>query len=174
MQIATERMILTTWESDDWIALRPVATDIEVMRYITGGIPWTDEQVQSFVERQIETFSSLGFCRWKLLNKADGSFMGFCGAGLWRTESIPEIGWWLARDRWGLGFATEAARAALNDVFERVKLDRVVSIAMPENKASRHVMDKIGLRFDSEFDNSNQHFVKYGMTREQFGDRHVR
>jgi len=53
MILETQRLILDTWQSADWTAFRPIATDVEVMRYITGGVPWSDEQIRSFVDRQI-------------------------------------------------------------------------------------------------------------------------
>src|SRR5207247_10519102 len=51
MIFKTDRLVLSTWQSSDWIALRPIASDAEVMRYITGGVPWTDERIQLFVNR---------------------------------------------------------------------------------------------------------------------------
>jgi len=51
MILETERLVLTTWQPSDWIAFRFIATDVEVMRYITGGVPWIDERIQSFVSR---------------------------------------------------------------------------------------------------------------------------
>ena len=57
MVLETERLVLDSWQTCDWTALRPIATDAEVMRYITGGIPWTDEQIQSFVDRQVKLYS---------------------------------------------------------------------------------------------------------------------
>jgi hypothetical protein len=54
--LETERLILDTWQSGDWAAFRPIATDVEVMRTITGGVPWSDERIQSFVDRQVELY----------------------------------------------------------------------------------------------------------------------
>ena len=136
MFFETDRLILITWEPSDWVALRPIAADVEVMRYITGGVPWTDERIQAFVNRQVELFSERGFCRWKLLLKPAQEMIGFCGVGFWRDSLDPEIGWWLARSYWGRGLATEAARFALRDVLERVGLDRIISTARPANIAS--------------------------------------
>ena len=159
----TERLILEPWRSSDWEAFRPIATDVEVMRYITGGIPWTDEQIQNFVYRQISLYSERGFCRWKLLEASSGELIGFCGVGVWREFLDPEIGWWLARSYWGRGLATEAARAALQDVFERVGLERLISIARPENSPSIGIMKKLGLRFDAEFESEGIRLVRYGI-----------
>src|SRR5437773_1853800 len=95
MIFKTDRLVLSTWQSSDWIALRPIATDAEVMRYITGGVPWTDERIQLFVNRQMELFLARGFCRWKLLVKPTEEMIGFCGVGFWGDELEAEIGWWL-------------------------------------------------------------------------------
>jgi len=168
MVLETERLILDAWQSGDWTALRPIATDVEVMRYITGGVPWSDDQIRSFVDRQIELYRTQGFCRWKLLEKPDRNQIGFCGVGLWRDMVEPEIGWWLARPYWGRGLATEAAVVALRDAFERVRLERIVSIAMVGNTASTRIMEKLGLEFDSEFENEGFRLVKYAIDRARY------
>lgn len=165
MVLETERLILDVWQSSDAAALRPIATDVEVMRYINGGIPWSDEQIQSFVDRQVRLYAERGFCRWKLLDKSAGNLIGFCGVGFWREELDAEIGWWLARQCWGRGLATEAARLALNDAFERVRLDRIVSIARPANTASTRIMQKLGLSLESEFENDGVRLVRYAIHR---------
>jgi ribosomal-protein-alanine N-acetyltransferase len=171
MILETERLILDAWQTSDWRAFRPIATDSDVMRYITGGVPWTDDQIQGFVERQMKLYSERGFCRWKVLAKATGEMIGFCGVGFWRDAPDPEIGWWLARRYWGRGLATEAAVAALQDAFERVRLERVISVAMPENAASIRIMKKLGLEFDCEFENEGVRLVRYAMSRLQFFSR---
>lgn len=171
MILETERLILDTWQSADWIAFRPIATDVEVMRYITGGVAWSHEQVQSFVERQVETYRTRGFCRWKLLEKPARSLIGFCGVGFWRDARDPEIGWWLARSCWGRGLATEAAMPALRDAFERARLERIISIAMPGNTASTRIMEKLGLAFDCEFESKGVRLVRYGIERADYEAR---
>ena len=165
MILETDRLVLTTWKTSDWAALRPIATDVEVMRYITGGVPWTDDRIQSFVNRQVELFSERGFCRWKLLLKPAQEMIGFCGVVFWRDALDPEIGWWLARQYWGRGLATEAARAALRDAFERAGLDRIISIARPANTASTRIMEKIGLQLECEFEKDGIPLVRYAISR---------
>lgn len=165
MALETDRMILDAWDPNDWTAFRPIATDVEVMRYITGGVPWTDEQIIGFVERQVKLYSERGFCRWKLIEKASAEVIGFCGVGYWRDVPDPEIGWWLARRCWGHGLATEAGRVALQDALERVGLDHVISVGMVENAASRRVMEKLGLTLESYFENDGAQLVRYGIAR---------
>jgi len=165
MILETDRLILSTWQTSDCIAFRPIATDVEVMRYITGGVPWTDERIQLFVNRQVELFSERGFCRWKLLTKPAGEMIGFCGVGAWGDGLELEIGWWLARQYWGRGLATEAARAALHDAFERAGLARVISIARPANVASIRIMEKLGLKLECEFEKDGVRLVRYAIHR---------
>lgn len=165
MTLETERLVLAPWQSADWTAFRPIATDVEVMRYITGGVPWTNEQIQGFVDRQVTLFAGRSYCRWKLVEKASGDLVGFCGPGFWKDSTEPEIGWWLARRYWGCGLATEAATAALRDAFERAGLERLISVAMRENRASIRIMEKLGLKFEREFESEGFQLVKYAIDR---------
>lgn len=161
MVLETRRLVLDAWRISDCAAFRPIATHPEVMRYVTGGIAWSEEQIRWFVARQIDLYRARGFCRWKLLEKPAGALIGFGGVGFWRDSPDPEIGWWLDRSHWGRGLATEAAAAALRDAFERVRLPRVISVAMPENRASIRIMEKIGLRFDAGFESQGVRLVRY-------------
>ena len=165
MIFETERLVLSTWQSSDWIALRPIATDEEVMRHITGGVPWSDERIQLFVNGQVQLFLERGFCRWKLLSKPAEEMIGFCGVGCWGEDLEPEIGWWLARPYWGRGLATEAARVALQDAFERAGLGRIISIARPANTASIRIMEKLGLAMECKFEKDGVPLVRYSIDR---------
>jgi RimJ/RimL family protein N-acetyltransferase len=169
--LETERLVMSQWQDSDWIEFRPIATDPEVMRYITGGVPWSDEMIRSFVDRQVKLYKERGFCRWKLTEKMSRQMAGFCGVGTFRDNPDFEIGWWLARGYWGRGLATEAAKAALHDIFERVMLERVISIARPSNVASTRIMEKIGLEFEREFQNEGVHLVQYKMDRATYTAR---
>ena len=161
--LRTGRLVLAPWEFSDWLAFRPIATDPEVMRYITGGIPWTEEQIQSWVLRQMKCYVDKGFCRWKIAEPSSGDLIGFCGPGMWRDEPNPEIGWWLARSYWGRGLAPEAGRAALDDAFHRAGHTRIISVAMPENTASIAIMKKLGLQFDTRFESDGLSLVRYSI-----------
>ncbi len=155
LEMETKRVLLRPWEAEDWIAFRPIATDPQVMRYITGGTPWTDERIQEFVQRQIRHFAERGFCLWKLRAKEDasGRIIGFCGLQPLAIDGQEEVemGWWLAKDCWGRGLATEAARLALGFGFERAGLTRIISICRPDNAASQRIMEKLGMTFERNY-----------------------
>jgi ribosomal-protein-alanine N-acetyltransferase len=162
--LETARMRLTSWQPDDWLQLRPIATDREVVHYISNGEPWPDERIRQWAGRQVTHFSKFGFCFWKLIYKETGEMIGFCG--LQPLDATPdiEIGWWLARAWWGKGLATEAAREALRDGFERARLERIVSIAMRENVASTHIMEKLGMNYERETTHRGVPVVLYTVT----------
>jgi len=61
-----------------------------------------------------------------------------------------EVGWRLARWSWGRGLATEAALASVRYGFEKLGIERIISITLPENVASRWVREKAGLDLQGE------------------------
>jgi len=148
--LETDRLWLCPWELSNIPAARPVFGDPEVMRYINGGIPRSDDQIRESILRQQNHFRSRGFCLWKLLLKSDGRLIGDCGLQPLELDGVSEveIGWRLAKDQWGHGFATEAARVALRHAVEYAHLERVIAIAMPENHASLRIMEKLGLTYE--------------------------
>jgi RimJ/RimL family protein N-acetyltransferase len=163
IRLETDRLILCDWAPEDWAQFHSIASDPEVMRYIGPGMPWPEEKSHAFVDRQIELLGDRQFCLWKLLPKFGGPLIGFCGLQPLSDTPEIEIGWWLARDRWGQGLATEAARAALRDGFERVGLARIVAIAQPANTASVHIMQKLGMRYEGTLDRRGITVVLYAI-----------
>jgi ribosomal-protein-alanine N-acetyltransferase len=167
IHLQTPRLWLSPWIPSDSVAFRPIAQNPQVMRYITGGRLWTDIEIREFLARQMRHFAQRGFCFWKLSRKPDGRLIGIFGmqaitiAG--RREV--EIGWWLAPPAWGRGLASEAARAVLRAAFHRAHLRRVIAIAMPENRASRRVMEKIGMRYERNTTRRGFDVVLYSTAR---------
>jgi len=157
----TERLLFAPWSEAYWLALNPIATDPEVMRYISGGQPWPDDRIQEFVRRQIDCFHLHGYCLWQLLEASSGGMIGFCGLQPLADTGHVEIGWWLARSHWGRGLATEAARAVLRDGFERAGLARIVAIAQPQNRASIRVMEKLGMQYEKPMKHKGFDVVLY-------------
>jgi RimJ/RimL family protein N-acetyltransferase len=145
MTIETPRLRLTYWKPNDWHKLCPITEDSEVVRYISQGQPWSRERVVRFVSRQIACFEAHGYCLWKLVLRDSGRTIGFCG--LQPSSYSPEIdcSWCLARPLWGCGLATESAREAVRDGFERCGLQRIVSTAEKANHASIRMMEKLGM-----------------------------
>jgi RimJ/RimL family protein N-acetyltransferase len=159
--LETGRLLLCRWESDDWLEFYSISSDPDVVRYIGDGIPWSEQRTREFVERQRILLAIRGFCRWKLVSRGTGEMAGFCGIGSLHGLADFEIGWWLAKRFWGQGLATEAARIALNDGFERACLPRIISLAQSANIGSIRVMEKIGMRREREMEFGGRSVVQY-------------
>jgi RimJ/RimL family protein N-acetyltransferase len=99
--------------------------------------------------RQAAQNGAVGFCQWCWRERASGRIIGQAGLNRARIEAEPvvEIGWSIVPDRWGEGLATEAARASLDWGFDVTGLERIVAWTLPENEASRGVMERAGLSY---------------------------
>jgi ribosomal-protein-alanine N-acetyltransferase len=126
------------------------------------------------VDRMTAAWLQHGFGLWAVERLDDGDVIGFVGltAPSWHVDGLTpcvEVGWRLAHDQWGHGFAPEGARAALRFGFEHLDLpgDEIVSFTTTRNLNSQRVMEKIGLRPDPAraFD--------HPMTPGWVGQRHV-
>ena len=101
-----------------------------------------------------EHWAKNGFGHWAVEEKESGRFVGRAGLkhhDNWTLDpDNTEVGYLFDRGVWGKGYATEAARAAVEYAFETLGRDEVISIARPDNLASRRVMEKVGLTYDGE------------------------
>jgi RimJ/RimL family protein N-acetyltransferase len=149
----TNRLLLEPHQPEDWPLFHRLAADPRVMRYITGGVPFPAEQSQAFLERQRIHLAKHGYCRWRIRLAISGEYLGFCGAEhkVLDGELVPEIGWWIAPEHWGEGYASEAAEAAFQHLWDELRIPRITACAFPENGASIRIMEKLGLQFEKEF-----------------------
>ncbi len=114
------------------------------------------EESDGRVARIEAHFAEHGFGLWAVEIPGEAPLAGFIGLGITRFEAhftpCVEIGWRLAAEYWGRGFATEGAQAALDFGFESLHLQEIVSFTVPANVRSRRVMEKIGMTHDTHGD----------------------
>ena len=167
LTIETARLVLRSFsldDLDDYAHL--IFADAEVMRYL----PQRDLNPRERAERTLTVFaerwSQQGFGVWAVIDKITGNFMGHCGLG-----SVPEAGevevlYALGRAYWGRGFATEAARTSVQFGFEVANLARLIALAVPENIASRRVMEHLGFVYEKDAHYFGLDLVQYALQRE--------
>ncbi|MCC8959354.1 GNAT family N-acetyltransferase [Bradyrhizobium sp. Pear77] len=154
MQLSTPRLILRSWMESDRLPFAEMSQDAQVMEYLRP-LPTRDAS-DAWIDFQISHQSSHGFCLWAVESKESGVFMG--AVGLLRIGFVApftpaiEVGWRLARQFWGQGFAVEAARVSLQFGFEEIRLKEIVAHASTRNVRSRRVMAKLGMSHDSAED----------------------
>ena len=108
------------------------------------------------IARAEEHFEIHGFGWWALEAKDGGAFIGFTGLAIpkFETHFTPcvEVGWRLVRSKWGKGYATEAARAAITFGFNTLNLQEIVSFTVPMNLRSIAVMERLRMKRDVDGD----------------------
>lgn len=115
------------------------------------------------VERQAGQCAEVGYCLWWWRERDAGELVGYVGLNrdVIDDGAVVEVGWSISPACQRRGFATEAARASLRWGFEVAGLQRIVSLTLPENVASRRVMEAIGMRYVRDFERTGFSQVLY-------------
>ena len=141
----TERLLLRHWRDADREPFARMNADPAVMEHFPALL--TRAESDAAVGWIEAGFADRGYGLWAAELRATGEFIGFIGLSVptFHAHFTPcvEIGWRLAPDYWGQGYATEAARASLKFGFETLRLDEIVSLTVPDNVRSRRVMERL-------------------------------
>ena len=146
--LESERLLFRSHEAADLDAFCAMEADAEVRRYV-GGAPRTREAAeQRFWERAMRPIEDR-LAMWATVLKADGRYVGRCGLypsmrGGQKVAGEAVLGFYLARQFWGRGFATEAGRAFVEFGFDELKLERIATAVQVENTSSVRVLEKLG------------------------------
>lgn len=152
--IRTERLLLRRWHPEDRVPFARMNADPAVMEFFPQAM--TPAESDALAERADKRFDQHGFGLFALEIPGVAPFAGFVGLSRFTTEEpspFPfapgvEVGWRLAYEFWGRGYAPEAARACLTFGFGEVGLEEIVSFTSVVNHRSRRVMEKIGMHRD--------------------------
>jgi RimJ/RimL family protein N-acetyltransferase len=181
LTLKTERLILREWNAADREPFARMGADPRVMEFL--GETVSRERSDEMVDRIETHFRAHGFglCAAELVE--GGEFIGFIGLAVPTFEAAftpcVEIGWRLAAEYWGAGFATEGAREIVRYAFEELGLLELVSFTTIRNERSRRVMAKLGMTHDAaeNFDHPRlsagdplRRHVLYRLTREKWLD----
>jgi RimJ/RimL family protein N-acetyltransferase len=152
--IRTDRLLMRRWRDADRAPYAAMNADPEVMRFFPAVMDRAASDAH--VDRMEERFERQGYGLWALEVTATGEFIGFTGLNP-MPDGVPgaggtEVGWRLAKHAWHQGYATEAARAALDVAFSGIGLPEIWSMTAVLNESSQAVMRRIGMTRSAEFE----------------------
>ena len=148
--LQTSRLVLQPWNDGHRDSFAVLNADPEVMADLGG--PLDRARSDAKFDRYRAEFDRNGVSRWALQDR-QGRFLGYSGVMFRADPRHPlgphyDVGWRLVREAWGVGYATEATRAALDHAFERLPMDEILSYAASDNVRSHSVMRRLDLRRD--------------------------
>jgi ribosomal-protein-alanine N-acetyltransferase len=172
--IKTQRLILRAFEPSDAESLYQILAEEEVLRYFPNPAPPPPEKVNKIISNQLEQWEQYGYAWWAVTLPPDSQFLGWCGLQFLPETGETEVGYLLGKPWWGKGYATEAALASLYFAFNDIQhLDQIIALVHPENQASIHVIEKIGLHFVDTATYFGMVLQRYRITKYQFQSKNV-
>jgi RimJ/RimL family protein N-acetyltransferase len=159
----TDRLILRTEAVGDMDRWMEVMNTPAVMRHL-GGVCERHEVEARFAKKAAGIAKS-GYGFWHLQTKSDGLLIGQCGFGPIDVEAAgpvlnagTQIGWSIAESHWRQGYASEAARAAIDLAFNRFGIDQLYAQTSNANRASWAMMERLGMTRATELDYVDQNY----------------
>jgi RimJ/RimL family protein N-acetyltransferase len=163
-EIETARLRLRRYTLDDLDAVSAMFRDPDVMRYLGTGEAITKEASKPHLINLIERYwEEHRFGRWALIHKDRGELIGHCGFRMLKEKA--ELVYLLAKPYWGMGLATEAAKACLRYAFEELQLEQIIAATRGENVASRRVLERIGMTLEDDLGLYDVDCVYYSISR---------
>jgi RimJ/RimL family protein N-acetyltransferase len=163
VRLETERLILRTYRLGDFEDHFKLCADPDVMRYLLGGKPLSRFEAWRHMAFLVGHWELLGYGYFAVEEKATGRFIG--RIGYTNPEGWPgfELGWTIAPEFQGKGFATEGARFLLEYAFNEMGKDRVISVINPDNKPSIKVAERLGEKLEGKADVVGTTMLVYGI-----------
>jgi ribosomal-protein-alanine N-acetyltransferase len=160
--LETPRLRLRPMVAADATPLLALFGDRRVMKSFNAK-PFDRVAMDRWVARNLTHQEVYGFGLFTIEERDSGTVIGDCGLEL--MDLGAELGYDLRRDRWGRGFATEAASAVRDHAFGELGIDRLVSLIRVGNQASSRVAEKVGMRRAADLDRDGTRYWIYEVTR---------
>jgi ribosomal-protein-alanine N-acetyltransferase len=165
--LETERLILRMLRLDDFDALAHIFEKPNVMKFLgPEGSPMSREETEVFLHSISRHWERHGIGRWVVVLKKTDTIIGCSGLRLY--EGTAELVYLIDEPYWGVGLATEIARACLEFGFSEYDFENIIAFTRHGNAASRKVMEKVGMRFVQETTVFGVFVVQYEITRDEY------
>lgn len=166
-ELETERLRLRQFREDDFATYEAWSANMDVMRFL-GGKTFSRTEAWRHMAYILGHWALRGCGYYALEEKESGRLVG--RSGFTDSTGWPgfELGWTLAPEARGAGYATEAARFLLDYAFQQLDRPRVISLIHPDNAPSRRVADRLGQRVEGETEVLGMPVLIYGIDRERW------
>lgn len=166
--LETERLTLRPFREADVAPFFELSQDPDVMRYVGDRRVPTLQEVWRGIAGWIGHWALRGYGQWAIEERSSGRLIG--RAGIINPAEWPgaEVGYLLGRAWWGHGYATEAARAAMDWGFEQFDFSDLISLIDPDNTASIAVATRLGESLRGETDLLGNRVLIYGISRSEW------
>ena len=168
MELETERLRLRQYVLEDADEQLRIVSGAEFRRYFPASYQPTRDKVLMGFGAFAEHWRQFGYGVWALEVKGEGRLVGYCGLRHLAPTDEVELLYGCDRAHWGRGLVTEAARASLRYGFERMKFARIMAVTDHENRGSRRVMEKCGMRYERDAVYFDVPCVYYALNREDY------
>src|SRR2546421_5612637 len=165
--LQTERMLLRWFRETDFPQYLAMSSDPEVMKFL-GGKPQTEIEAWKSMAAFMGHWYFRGFGVWAVEEKSSRKLIG--RIGFMDPSGWPgfELGWTLARESWGKGYATEGARRAMEYAFNEMHRERLISLIAPDNINSIKVAERLGETVQGETEFLGRSVLIYGISRDEW------
>ncbi len=149
MNIQTERLLLRPLEMSDAPDIQRLAGDRDVASTtLSIEHPYEDGMAEAWIRSSQEKFAAGELINFAITSLTDGSFLGAIGLHPDEDGNQGELGYWIGKPFWNLGYATEAVAGVINHAFRTMGLDRVYAAHFTRNPSSGRVMQKAGMLYE--------------------------
>jgi ribosomal-protein-alanine N-acetyltransferase len=166
--IETERLVFRKFTPDDLPKLIEQRSDPEVNKYLGGTRLQNPEALAKRLDFYISCYDKFGFGNCAMIWKPTGEMIGSAGLQPLEDSGEIEVGYNMIKEFWGRGIGTEAARGWLEYGFNTAGLERIVAVAIEGNRASTHIMEKLGMRYEKTELHYDEECVFYAISRDEF------
>ena len=174
LKLETERLIVRNWLAEDVPFYLLLAHDVGYNCFAPPGrfLVHSDSEAKDKIRERMDLYERQRLGKFPMFLKSSGEFVGTCGMEPFHLGGRMEVelGYRLCLNHWGRGYATEGATALLRYGFGTLRREVILAFALPQNRASLKVLDKLGFHYLREFLHAGLPHRLYELRREQFAE----
>ena len=168
-RLSAERISLTHFDE-----VHRLHSDPEVTKTLSAdGKPLSEQKTHDHLQKSVDHWERHGFGLWLFRDQTEDRFIGRGGLTTYQinAENVIGLAYAVMSDSWNRGFATEMAERSLKIGFERLMFPEIASWTLPVNRTSQRVMEKLGFKYERDFEFAELPHLFYRLSVDNWHDR---